>query len=366
MRVWFSLIILSGCGAGYTEEFEDGLRIIRTTVSTKSNGLGDFKIKFEPGETAFLATAHSPSIERQVHMRQLLAPGNVILFDALEEVEGVRTKTNAGFLGDAASLNWPVKARDVALVDNDKYTLQIGLADLNATYVAGDVDLDILIKQDAGLQGGELDVAIAYAGSVGDDPTMVAATEAAVEHWRDLYAPLGITLNVEYYDYSVGQFEAPGVGSGADFEAIAEQTPIRSINVVIAEQITGLTDVYGITGDIPAPLVATTKSAVLVSGLYASGADAVFTDQEIRLYGETLAHESGHYLGLFHVVETSWAAWDDIDDTSECQTESDCASDHGRNLMFPFPLCGITGVCTPQEELTSGQGGVTQRYVGVD
>ena len=81
--------------------------------------------------------------------------------------------------------------------------------------------------------------------------------------------------------------------------------------------------------------------------------------------GETMAHEAGHYLGLFHPVETSYALWDALDDTPECDDSAACAAALGTNLMFPYPVCAFSE-CEEQGLLTPKQVGVMHRYVGVD
>ena len=108
----------------------------------------------------------------------------------------------------------------------------------------------------------------------------------------------------------------------------------------------------------------TTRSAVQISSLLASGPDGEFNAEDTRLLAETMAHEVAHYLGLFHPVESTWDAWDVLSDTPECQREGECVDELGDNLMFPFPVCGPSS-CTPQDRLTDQQAGVANRYVGV-
>ena len=109
----------------------------------------------------------------------------------------------------------------------------------------------------------------------------------------------------------------------------------------------------------------TPRSGVLISADLAAGPNGEFSPEERRLLAETMAHEVGHYLGLFHPVETTWETWDVLDDTPTCDDEFECVEELGGNLMFPFPVCaGFT--CTPQENITEDQRTVLNRYVGVD
>ncbi len=57
-----------------------------------------------------------------------------------------------------------------------------------------------------------------------------------------------------------------------------------------------------------------------------------------QLLGETVAHEMGHLLGLFHPTESDGATFDPLDDTPQCTLgsiqPSDCIGFGADNLMF--------------------------------
>jgi hypothetical protein len=134
---------------------------------------------------------------------------------------------------------------------------------------------------------------------------------------------------------------------------------------VVGESIAGDADyLYGEAGGIPGPFAAQPHAAVFVSWLANAGGDAAFDDEDILLFGETMAHEMGHYLGLFHPVEDGWDAWDAVADTPDCSAIGECEDALGDNLMFPYPVCGARA-CVRQSALTEIQGGVVQGYIGV-
>ncbi len=58
-----------------------------------------------------------------------------------------------------------------------------------------------------------------------------------------------------------------------------------------------------------------------------------------QLVGQVLAHELGHYLGLFHTTEQSGGQFDQLDDTERCSTIENgnlgACADYN-NLMFPI------------------------------
>ena len=52
--------------------------------------------------------------------------------------------------------------------------------------------------------------------------------------------------------------------------------------------------------------------------------------------GLVMAHEMGHYLGLFHVLELDGATEDPLDDTPTCSSVTDRSCDANNYLMFPI------------------------------
>jgi hypothetical protein len=95
-----------------------------------------------------------------------------------------------------------------------------------------------------------------------------------------------------------------------------------------------------------------------VAGIHGSpGTGLVFSANNLgrrggnELTGQTLAHELGHFLGLFHTTERNFGGTDPIDDTPVCP---DIGSGNPNcpdvdNLMFP--LASWSGVA----EITAGQ-----------
>ena len=101
----------------------------------------------------------------------------------------------------------------------------------------------------------------------------------------------------------------------------------------------------GIAAGIPGPngIPGTAASGVMVSvDTHLDGdGETLLTD----LMGETMAHEVGHQLGLFHTTEDTGTEHDPIGDTPECDVEYDldgdgeltaeeCEAAGGRNFMF--------------------------------
>ena len=353
-----TLIALTACGTSFDESQISHMRLLSASIQMRGSGQRVVRIPVAAGETSLLATLE-PTAPAVAHVLSFAGPDDLRLFDAVTESKQPQSKTNAGYLGPAVSLNWPIITSDTPLREGS-WRMGLGVADSDGFYQQGEARLNVLLKSDDDLTSGTLQVAIVFAGDTGQDAALVDATRSAVEYWTELYAAAGITLETFETDYPEGQLQPPGIGSDEHYIAIAEASGIGVVNVVIAPSIIGQDSVYGVAGDIPGPLVPTVRTAVLVSVEDARGPDGEFDSTELRIYGETLAHETGHILGLFHPVETTLDVWDALPDTPECTSDRECTRKLSENLMYPFPVCNFFN-CTPQTVLTDDQAD----YIGV-
>lgn len=113
------------------------------------------------------------------------------------------------------------------------------------------------------------------------------------------------------------------------------------VNVFLVADIAGMGEgeIHAISGGTPGPM-----------GMHGTGASgiAVATDMLLgrpEVLGRTLAHELGHYLGLFHVIEADGSSLDPLPDTPRCPRDHDrngdgllssaeCMDQGADNLMF--------------------------------
>jgi hypothetical protein len=87
----------------------------------------------------------------------------------------------------------------------------------------------------------------------------------------------------------------------------------------------------------------TALSGVLINSF---GGFTSMSVTDLQLQGETIAHEAGHYLGLYHTTEKDGLNFDLLPDTPECHVEendlnsngsvetNECENLDGPNLMF--------------------------------
>ncbi|OSM00412.1 hypothetical protein MAIT1_00926 [Magnetofaba australis IT-1] len=107
------------------------------------------------------------------------------------------------------------------------------------------------------------------------------------------------------------------------------------INVFLVDDFTNASGVLGIAPGIPGTLgLSGAGNGYMVS----LSAHLIGGSLETTVMGETIVHEMGHFLGLYHTSESGGASFDPLDDTPECakfiNIVSNCLSKDGLNLMF--------------------------------
>lgn len=329
--------------------------------SSDRDGYVEVPIDVGAGTSAFLVTVESGSYPT---LEALYSPdGDEVLYweDWYDSDESL---TSAFFWdGKVMALNWPVREQDGPL-QQGTWTALVSTID-NQGYYDGNADVEVttMTKDDAALDRADVRVRIVWAQGVGGDPAVVSAMEGAVERWREVWGAYGLNLVESYHESSLDA-ELGFVWTGSnDVEANAEKFDGQELILIVGETYDGDGSLYGLAGGIPGSIEPNRYTYVSLSWLAHAGGNGSFSDDEIRLMGETAAHECGHFMGLFHPVESSYNYWDALADTEQCSTWSSCETKLGDNLMFPYPICSYTS-CDPQGELTGDQQGVAQRYIG--
>lgn len=327
---------------------------------------GRFRVAVDvvPGTTSFQVTGRTDA--GYAAIEELRDPDGQVVLNWEDWFYGDHSLTESFFAYTGVVVfDWPIREVDGELSPGT-WTVVGDVVDAGYYYVPhAPVDVTVATKQDEDLSQGTVHVRILWADGVGTDPAVVSAVEGAVARWKEVWGAYGIDL-VERYDESTLDPHLPWAWTGGD-PSVAEASAgkeDRELQVVVGEQVRHDDYTYGVAGGIPGTIEAADTTYVVVSWLVHAGIDGAFDDGEVRLMGETMAHEVGHYTGLFHPVESNYRAWDALEDTLECTRRGECEDALGTNVMFPYSICTLTD-CVVTDQLTDDQSGVMHRYIAV-
>lgn len=207
----------------------------------------------------------------------------------------------------------------------------------------GILDLDLVVVGDQTISEQDLDEALVTAAQLYFDGNA---------------AQLG-DLRLHTVDADSALFPFEGEQLDALRASFVPDDPTAATVYVISDFI-GLPGLLGTAGGVPGPngVSGTAASGVVVGVEGHRRLDGIL---DTVFLGETIAHELGHQLGLFHTTEADGAFHDLAPDTAECTLADDANGDgmlaaaecpDGNNFMF------WSGGMTPQTEVSPFQSDV--------
>jgi carboxyl-terminal processing protease len=149
-----------------------------------------------------------------------------------------------------------------------------------------------------------------------------------------------IPINEEQYQIVSNNF------FNSETQALVTQGRADSVNIFLVDEVEG-GGILGIAAGIPGSLgLQGPHNGVLVS--LSSHLAGPFRNQSVndQLLAETIVHEAGHLLGLWHPTEENGVEFDPLDDTPECSksvydsnnngevSAEECAGRGAENIMF--------------------------------
>lgn len=355
------LVLLAACHTAWTEDAVGDVRLLSVSRTSSLTAHTKVDVELQPDDTSLALTCRTPSDTTCFVWRVLDPDGEERLF-AQDWWAAAENRTTAPFADHVTTLLFPLDAEDAPL-SAGWWTF-----DLRTKEPGDPIDVAVAVRADPDPSSGTVAVDVNVDDDLATDARLNGIA-TAIARWRDdIYRPNGLDLDAEVYTADLpNSLAPPGQDDLATYEALAVASARDRVQVVIVEQISEQSGVLGIAGGIPGPITPTGASAVTVSWTESAGRDGALSALEARLLGETMAHEVGHYLGLFHPIELptdgdAVTFTDALADTPDCTRFSRCIAVLGANVMFPAPVCdqADNGDCVgfvEQVELTPSQSG---------
>lgn len=327
--------------------------------------------------TSFHIVSQAPGLF--IETRRLTSPSGAVVLDSNDNSPPRTTGLLFRFPVNFAvnPLPYPSNGSDPSVVAG-KYTQRLLIS---AAGSDGSFTGTIIAKNDPNLNSGLLRLNFFLVGTKAQSREVRDILEDAIQNIvQNVYDSITVSISTQFVDVGSSSGVVPDPFGGSNFYAAqSTRAGIQSpaVNVFIADDVSfqDTTDpadgsgVLGIAAAIPGPPIGTARSAVAISILQHEGIDGALDPAEAQLFGETIAHEAGHFLGLFHPVECAAAGCsvlvegDRLGGTPNCSTIGECISNGAvRNLMFPTPVAGVAS----QQSLSSDQGEVVQLQALVD
>jgi hypothetical protein len=239
--------------------------------------------------------------------------------------------------GGGASLGVMIPVRHVSSGDFPSGGYTIALTNVKSSPVTANIYL--VKKNDPDFSKGGITVNLLVYTVGGSNPVIASVDDAqAIKNYMsNIFQQVGVTIsgfNVEFRNDPNAVAQAGG--SEGDVKAFLDSASVGTagrgdtgINCFLMPQLGG--GLLGMDGTIPGPgfLQGTASSGLVAAatsfGFVFPGYTVHETDQ---LYlSLTLAHEIGHYLGLYHPSEKYGTPHDPLSDTAECGLQYDTNHD---------------------------------------
>ena len=200
------------------------------------------------------------------------------------------------------------------------------------------------------------------ATTAADDPNLAAALAGLEAEWGTAnltpsYGFVDFAGDVATYTVVDIDTAAGDYGEFNDLLRTASPVGVRTLTFFLVQEIAdigaGGATILGLSAGPPgaAAVHGTSKSGVVVSAL-----DIAAAPGDV---GKIMAHEGGHFLGLYHTTEKAGDQHDSLTDTPECPASADadasgtlsaseCAGQGGENVMFWTLTSGTASMSTDQ------------------
>ena len=150
---------------------------------------------------------------------------------------------------------------------------------------------------------------------------------SALTVMASIYDNNGITLSVKN-TITISDSQYATVSSSfidATTSSLVSHGSEDTVNLFFVEdQPSGETAILGVSAGIPGSMSIASSWNGVINYLSAHATGSTLNSQVL---GETVAHEMGHWLGLFHTTEAAGSSFDPLSDTAQCPISLDGDSD---------------------------------------
>ncbi len=312
------------------------------SFSTGDTGgyLGDITYTVPDGAAASLLYCGTFGDSTLGSLWTLTEPGGTQIYDG----DASSNTFRASFLDDAVPVLNPITP-DLPLQTGD-YTANIWLGGGQSKTV----DCEAIYKVASVGNNATVQLELVFVGVPGLDATSAkddADFQAAIAQVEAEWATAGVTVSTIYTDFggNADTYTVVNV-SGDDYsefnDLLRSSNPAsdKAISIFLVEELT-------IDGDTVLGLAAGPPGAATLHGTSKSGAIITTVDlgSAPEDVGKIIAHEAGHFLGLYHTSEKTGQTHDPISDTPQCPASADtdgngtvntseCAGQGAENVMW--------------------------------
>jgi hypothetical protein len=355
-----AMAVVAACGSTGTIEPVEGRDDLLLGIygGQIRNGLsGEITVEIPEGTESVLFEVRGD--RGLYYLSKFTTPSNV------ELIEG------GGFVTRAARekpgvVDWLYPNTPVRVAEPGEYRLILRAERPGGGHVASEsVDVLVYSKQRTGHSGCGLylDFLVDRDAIAAED--MEAAIDGLVDRLVPIFAQIGTEILDPYQIQRISLLSTDVDVSGLDWRATMDAVEDAveqgrregsardsSLRVVVARSLGGAESLAGYSMGLPGPVAGDRANSAVIIATQAYADPSGFLD--LDGLATTLAHEIGHYLGLYHTSEPNGQLHDPIPDTPEC-AGGICDAAFLDNIMTP-------GQGARRYLLTPGQGEVLRRH----